>query len=503
MNAPMLELRGITKNFPGVKALDGVNLTLYPGEVHVIAGENGAGKSTIMKVLSGVYKPDEGEILIDGEPIHISNPEMAAKLGIRMIYQELNLIPELSVASNIFLGQESFKNRLLGILDYKKMLKDAKNILDNLHVNIDPAAKVKDLGVGQQQVVEIAKALSMEEKIIVFDEPTSSLMDKEIKELFALIRRLKSENIGMFYISHRLEELFEIGDRVSVLRDGKLIDTKPIDQIEMNELIKKIANRDVGNLYPHKKSNPGDVLLQVHGLANENFKDIDLIVRSGEIVGLAGLVGAGRTELARAIFGIDDYEEGSVNFCGKAVPKHDTQKSVSLGISLLPEDRKNEGLALDLPVKDNITIASLKNLFPKFFMNSKVEIKAAEKYVKDLSIATSSVKKLAKKLSGGTQQKVVVSKWLMTNAKFFIFDEPTRGVDVGAKTSIYEIMDELVEQGAGILMISSDMLEILGMTDRIYVMAGGRVVAEKATEDTDQTEILTYAFNRTMEVKTS
>lgn len=503
MSTPMLELRAITKNFPGVKALDGVSLTLYPGEVHVIAGENGAGKSTIMKVLSGVYRPDEGETLIDGAPIHISNPEMAAKLGIRMIYQELNLIPELSVASNIFLGQESYKNRLLGILDYKKMLNDAKKILDNMHVNIDPAVKVKDLGVGQQQVVEIAKALSMEVKIIVFDEPTSSLMDKEIKELFALIRRLKSENIGMFYISHRLEELFEIGDRVSVLRDGKLIDTKPIDQIEMSDLIWKIANRDVRNLYPHKTSNPGEVLLEINGLTNENFKDIDLIVRSGEIVGLAGLVGAGRTELARAIFGIDDYEAGLVNFCGKAVPKHDTQKSVALGISLLPEDRKNEGLALDLPVKDNITIASLKNLFPKFFMDSKKEIKAAEKYVKDLNIATSSVKKLAKKLSGGTQQKVVVSKWLMTNAKFFIFDEPTRGVDVGAKTSIYEIMDELVEGGAGILMISSDLLEILGMTDRIYIMAGGRVVAEKATKETNQTEILTYAFNRTLKEKIS
>lgn len=498
MDKPILELRNIVKSFPGVKAVDDVSLDLYPGEVHVLAGENGAGKSTIMKTLLGVYKPDAGEIYIDGEQKFIANPEVAGNLGIRMIFQELNLIPELSVASNIYLGNEKYKVRFLGVIDKKRMEKDAKRILEELHVDIDPSAKVKDLGVGQQQVVEIAKALSMDAKVIVFDEPTSSLMDNEIKELFALISRLRKQKIGMFYISHRLEELFEIGDRVSIMRDGKLIDTKLISELTMEDLISKIANRTLDKLYPHQLQQPGEVLLDVRELTNKNCHKTSIHVCSGEIVGIAGLVGAGRTELARAVFGIDDYVSGYVTLCGKPVKKHNPQNSVEMGISLLPEDRKNEGLALTLPIYENIMISSLKNVF-RYFVSQKKEIKIADEYVASLKIATSSTRKIAKQLSGGTQQKVVVAKWLLTKAKVFIFDEPTRGIDVGAKTSIYEIMDELARQGAGLLMISSDLSEVLGMSDRIYVMAHGSIVAEVSRERANQTEILKYAFDQNSE----
>ena len=493
---PILRLEGITKRFPGIKALDSVDLDIYPGEIHVLAGENGAGKSTLMKVLSGVYQPDEGKLFFEGKETAISTPEVAEKLGIRMIYQELNLIPELSVASNIFLGHELYKWGPLGILDSAKMEKQAGEILERLHIDIDPAAKVKSLGVGQQQMIEIAKALSMEARLVVFDEPTSSLMDKEIQELFSLIRHLKEKGIAMFYISHRLEELFEIGERVTILRDGMKIDTKKISEITMEELIEKIANRPLNNLYPHVKKEPGKVLLEVKGLTNEKCRDISIKVREGEIVGLAGLVGAGRTELARAIFGIDDYGKGEVLLEGQKVPRHNAGKAAAMGLSLLPEDRKSEGLALKLSIRENMTIASLKRMFPRFFTFGKKEKRETEKYVEQLAIATSSVEKAAGQLSGGTQQKVVVSKWLLTKGKVFIFDEPTRGIDVGAKTSIYSIMDELVENGGAILMISSDLSEVLGMSDRIYVMAGGAVEGELSAEEATQTEILKYAFSQ-------
>ncbi len=491
---PILKLEGITKTFPGVKALDSIDLDIYPGEVHVLAGENGAGKSTLMKVLSGVYQPDAGTIYVDGKATPIPTPQAAEQLGIRMIYQELNLVQELSVARNIFLGHELYKNRVLGLLDFKKMEERAREILATLNIPIDPSVKIKELGVGQQQMIEIAKALSMDARIVVFDEPTSSLTDNEIEELFSLIASLKEKNIAMFYISHRLGELFEIGDRVTILRDGQKIDTKPISDITMDELIAKIANRDLDNLYPHEPVAPGEVVLEVKGLTNEKCKDISLTVRAGEIVGLSGLVGAGRTELARAVFGVDDYGAGEVLLCGKKVPKHNPRKAADMGISLLPEDRKTEGLALKLSIRENETVATLAQLFKNGWIRAGLERETAEKYVRDLEIATNSVEKSAGQLSGGTQQKVVVAKWLMTKAKLFIFDEPTRGIDVGAKTSIYSIMDELVKENAAILMISSDLQEVLGMSDRIYVMAGGAVQKEFAAGEATQAEVLKYAF---------
>lgn len=493
---PILEFRNVSKKFPGVMALENVSLDLYPGEVHVIAGENGAGKSTLMKVLSGVNKPDCGEILINGEVTAILNPGVAEKLGIRMIYQEFNLISELSVANNIFLGHELFKKGIPGIMAKKKMEDETRRLLENLKLTIDPSKTIKSLGVGEQQMVEIAKALSLDAKIVVFDEPTSSLTDLEIKELFRLIRYLKEKGVGMFYISHRLEELFEIGDRVTVMRDGKVIDTRNVKEINMNELIEKIADRTIDNLYPHTKVETKDVVLQVNDLCGKRFQDINISVKAGEIVGLFGLVGSGRTELARAIFGVDNYERGEVVLQGKSVTKNNPQKCVNLGLSLLPEDRKNDGLALSLSIKENMMVSSLKKCFPQGLVSPSKERSIVEKYIDKLQIATSSIDKITRQLSGGTQQKVVVSKWLLTNAVLFIFDEPTRGIDVGAKTEIYKIMDELVSQKAAILMISSDLPEVLGMSDRVYVMCQGKIAGEFESDKTSQTEILKCAFGQ-------
>lgn len=492
---PILEFNNICKSFPGVKALENVSLNLYPGEVHIIAGENGAGKSTLMKVLSGVYKPNEGEIFINGQPAVIDNPRVAESFGIRMIYQEFNLISELSVANNIFLGHEKYKKGLPGIMDRKKMEDDTGELLKKLTIEIDPKKKIKDLGIGQQQMVEIAKALSVDAKIMVFDEPTSSLTNVEIKDLFRLINFLKEKGVGIFYISHRLEENFEIGDRVTIMRDGKVIDTKAVNDITMDEMIEKIANRNIHDLYPRaSRKIRDDVVLKTQNLCGKKFKDVNIDVKAGEIVGLSGLVGAGRTELACAIFGVDNYDSGEVLLHGEKVAKNNPQKCVDLGVSLLPEDRKNTGLSLSLSIKENVMIASLNKYFPKLFIQSSREKSVVQKYVDDLQIATSSIKKIARQLSGGTQQKVVVSKWLLTKAKLFIFDEPTRGIDVGAKTEIYKIMNELALNGAAILMISSDLPEILGMSDRVYVMARGKIVGELESSKTNQTEILKYAF---------
>ena len=494
---PMLELKNICKAFPGVKVLEDVSLDLYPGEVHILAGENGAGKSTLMKILSGVYKPDSGDIEVSGKKVSFDNPRAAEEYGIRMIYQEFNLISELSVANNIFLGHEKGHKQFPLFLDRKSMEKETGKLLERLNVKIDPSKKIKELGVGEQQMIEIAKALSVDAKILVFDEPTSSLTNNEIQELFKLINFLKEKGVGIFYISHRLEENFEIGDRVTILRDGQVIDTKPVDQISMDEMIEKIANRSINDLYPRTDSVIGDTVLEVKDLSSPKFNNININIKAGEIVGLSGLVGAGRTELAQAIFGVDNYDSGEVLLSGEKVSKNNPMKCVSSGISLLPEDRKNHGLALDLSIRENTIISALSRYFPRLFINGKKEREIVEKYVKDLQIATSSIKKTAKQLSGGTQQKVVVSKWLLTDAKLFIFDEPTRGIDVGAKTEIYKLMNELAGKGAAILMISSDLPEILGMSDRLYVMAHGKVVAELESDKTNQAEVLKYAFMQT------
>ena len=489
----LVEFKHITKRFPGVLALNDINLELKAGEVHVLIGENGAGKSTLMKILSGAYRQDEGELLIDGEAVKRNSPIISSSLGIGMIYQELNLIPELSIVKNIFLGSERKK----GIFDDREyMYQEAEKYLQMLHLDIDPDTLVKDLGVGTQQMVEIAKAVSKRSKVLVLDEPTSSLTDSEIRELFSIIRMLKEQGVGMFYISHRLEELFEIGSRVTVMRDGKHILTEDIQNMDMTRVIEGIAGRKIENLYPHTRKEAGEALLEIRGLSGERFEDVSMTVHAGEIVGVSGLVGAGRTETMRAVFGIDSYRAGEVLVDGKKVPRNSPEKAGRMGMCLLPEDRKVEGLALPLSIRENSVISSLKLLNPGGIVKRAQEKTKVQEYMDRLSIAASTMEKLARFLSGGTQQKVVIAKWLTRNCDILIFDEPTRGIDVGAKSEIYTLMNNLVKQGKSIIMISSELTEVLRMSDRILIMCEGRKTGEISIEEATQEKIMHAATLR-------
>lgn len=495
---PRVEFKHISKSFPGVKALTDISLTLEPGEVHVLVGENGAGKSTLMKILSGAYTADEGELWIEGKQLEKNSPTVASDLGIGMIYQELNLIPELSIARNIFMCNE-IKGKLKVFNSSRAMNAEARRLMREINLEEEPTTLVKNISVGSQQMVEIIKAISKQCKVLVFDEPTSSLTAAEIEKLFAMIRKLKEQGVGMFYISHRLEELYEIGDRVSIMRDGCLIGTHSIRELRMEQMIEQIAGRKIENLYPHTRKTPGRNVLEVSHLEGDDFHDISLHVRAGEIVGLSGLMGAGRTELVQAIMGIDRYHAGCVLINEKPLKKNSVKKAITLGAGLLPENRKQQGLALSLSIRENAVISSLEKLNKHGIVNVKRERSAAEKYRKELAMATPSVEKVTNYLSGGTQQKVVIAKWLLADLELFIFDEPTRGIDVGAKSEIYRLMDELVERGAAILMISSDLPEILGMSDRIYVMAQGRLTGELDISEADQNKVLTLAYQMKQE----
>jgi len=490
----LLDIRRISKSFPGVKALDEVSVDLEAGEVHVVVGENGAGKSTLMKLLSGVYGPNEGEILIDGAPIRKNSPKIAEQLGIAMIYQELTLVSELSVADNIFLGHEITKGIFL---DRAEMRRRTEGLLASIGIGVSPDTILKNLSIASQQMIEIAKALSKNARIIVFDEPTSSLTTAEIKELFAIIATLKKKGVGMFYISHRLEEIFEIGDRVTILRDGKKISTSKINAISMGEIVEGIAGRKIENVYVRRFPEKGEVLLEIKDLCADRFKNINMQVRAGEIVGIAGLVGAGRSEVVRAAFGIDPYESGEVLVKGETMPKGNPQYVSEKGVAFLPEDRKREGLALSLSIRENAVVSALKRLNPGGVVRRREERRVVQSFVNSLEISTPTVEKLAHFLSGGTQQKVVLAKWLVTHAQVFIFDEPTRGIDIGSKSSIYRLMDDLVHQGAGIIMISSELPEVLGMSDRIYVMAQGSIAGELTREEANQRAVIQLAFSQT------
>ena len=490
---PRVEFKHISKSFPGVKALTDISLTLEPGEVHVLVGENGAGKSTLMKILSGAYTADDGELWIEGKRVEKNSPAVASDLGIGMIYQELNLIPELSITRNIFMCNE-IKGKLRVFNSSRAMNAEARRLMQEINLEEDPMTLVKNISVGSQQMVEIIKAISKQCKVLVFDEPTSSLTAAEIGKLFAMIRKLKEQGVGMFYISHRLEELYEIGDRVSIMRDGCLIGTHSIRELRMEQMIEQIAGRKIENLYPHTRKSPGRSVLEVSHLEGDDFHDVSLYVRAGEIVGLSGLMGAGRTELVQAIMGIDRYHAGRILINEKPLKKNSVKKAIALGAGLLPENRKQQGLALSLSIRENAVISSLEKLNKRGIVNVKRERSAAEKYRKELSMATPSVEKVTNYLSGGTQQKVVIAKWLLADLELFIFDEPTRGIDVGAKSEIYRLMDELVERGAAVLMISSDLPEILGMSDRIYVMAQGRLTGELDISEADQNKVLTLAY---------
>ena len=488
---PILSIKGMSKSFPGVKALDKVDFDLYPGEVHIIVGENGAGKSTMTKCILGAYVPEEGEMYINGEKVAFKTSRDAIKKGITAVYQEFNLIPYLDVAQNIFFNRE-FMSKIPGVIDKKRLHLEAVKILKSLDVDyIDTKSKIKDLGVAEKQMVEIAKALSTNPKIIVFDEPTAPLSSREVDAFFKKVHQLKESGIAIIYISHRMHEFELIGDRITVLRDGRYIGTVKIGDITDDVLVEMMVGRTVSQIYSRTENDYSEEVLKVEKLCDKkgNVIDVSLSVHRGEIVGLAGLIGAGRSELARLIFGIDKIDKGNIFVKGKKVVPKSPFHMMKLGIGLLPEDRKEQGLALSLSVALNIVTVSLRLIFSKIFINKMKMEQASKKYIKELNIITPSVNSIIKFLSGGNQQKVVIAKWLSSKADIIIFDEPTRGIDVGAKMEIYSLMDRLASEGKAILMISSELQEVIGLSDRFYILFEGRVVSESKKGELGEQEI--------------
>ncbi len=489
---PVLQMRGISKRYPGARALNNANLEVRAGEVHIVVGENGAGKSTLMKILSGAVRADAGEILLDGSPVELTGPLHARKLGISTIYQELSLVPHLSVAENIFLGKTP--TRWAGVVDSRRMRQDARRILDGLGVEIDCDAPVASLRLAQQQMVEVARALSDEARILVMDEPTSALSQREVNQLFATIARVTSNRVAVVYISHRMDEVFRIGHRVTVLRDGCHVATRNIADVTAAELVKLMADREVTEHYPRRVHAPGDELLRVDRLDGGGLKEISFVLRRGEILGIAGLVGAGRTRLARAIVGADRVADRRIVVRGAPVRIDSPADAGRARIGFLPEDRKLQGLVLPLSVERNISISHLSALARAGIIDRGKERGEADEAIASLRIRTPGSDQRVLHLSGGNQQKVVLAKWLAAQADILIFDEPTRGIDVAARQDIYLLMNALVEDGAGIIMISSDLPEVLGMSDRILVMRGGRVSIELPAEEATDANVLQAAL---------
>lgn len=488
-----LEMRGIRKTFPGVIALDDVNFNLLPGEVHILLGENGAGKSTLMKILSGAYQKDSGQILINSREIEIRSPKHARELGISIIYQELNLVPHLSAGENIFLGREP--SSLPGVVDHRMMYESSRQILLGLGVDFNPRCLVRELSVAEQQMVEIAKAVSLDASILIMDEPTSALTEREIKELFTRIRKLRADGVSIIYISHRMEELFEIGDRVTVLRDGRLVGTRSISEVSKPELIRMMVNRELTQQFPKVAAKRGEEVLRVEHLSrHESVKDVSFSLYEGEVLGISGLLGSGRSEVARLIFGLDKRTAGNIYVKGKLTKISSPRQAINLGIGFLTEDRKTEGLVLALSTRENICLPSVERFSRFGVVRIREEQQAALHYIKELRIKATGLRQKVMFLSGGNQQKVVLSKWLCCQGSILIFDEPTRGIDVGSKAEIYQLMNGLTAAGAAIIMISSDLPEILGMSDRILVMHQGRLSGEFAASEATQEKILHCAL---------
>ena len=496
MSEYILEAINIEKNFPGVKALDKVSLQVRPGEVHALLGENGAGKSTLMKVLSGMYQPDAGNLTFKGEPLHIQNPRHALDIGIATIYQELNLCKHLSVMNNIFLNREMVRG---GVIDHKFLAYESTELLNILGLfDISPYEKVANLSISKQQLVEIAKVLSMNAKVIIFDEPTSSLSSSEVDILFELILSLKKKGIAIIYISHRLEELERIADRYTVFMDGKYIETGNIKDVTIDQLVKSMIGRQIDQQFPHIKTEVGKTILELKNFTKEPYiKDISFSLKEGEILGIGGLIGAGRSELAKAIFGYYGKTNGDVLLHGKKLSISSPEQSIKAGIVYVPEDRKKEGLAINMHVQDNMIFPSLDAYSNKFGVIDFKKVVDNSKHMVDiLKIKTPSIFQQVKNLSGGNQQKIVVGKWLLTKPKVIIFDEPTRGIDVNAKVNMYQEIQELKKQGIGIIVISSEMLELFGLSDRILVLSNGRQTANLKTKETNQEEVLIYATRK-------
>ena len=493
MNEYILEMSGISKSFSGVKVLDDVQLKVRPGEVHVLLGENGAGKSTLIKILSAAYKQEGGKIIVDGKHVEFSNPREAIDNGISVIYQEFSLIPHMSIYENMYLGKEHLKN---GLIDKKTSIKKAKKYMDLIGLEMSPKTLISDLSVAQRQMVEIAKAISRNVKILVLDEPTAAITDKETEKLFQIIRDLKSKGIGIIYISHRMNELFEIGDRCTVMRDGEYVSTVNLSETDCDELTRLMVGRDICmDRIKNEYIDEENVVLEVRNLYYKDFlKDINLNLRKGEILGIAGLVGAGRTELAKCIMGVYKTNRGSITLKNKTLERNSIVGAIDSGMAYISEDRKNEGLVCIHSITDNVALPNLKK-FGKLILNNNKMVETTKSYIEKLNIKTSCHTQLAGKLSGGNQQKVVISKWLCSGADIYIFDEPTRGIDVGARCEIYDIMRDLIKQGASIIMISSDLEEILQMCDNVVVMREGEISAILENDDNlTQENILSCAL---------
>ncbi len=493
MTQPLLELENISKRFPGVQALKEARFDVLPGEVHALLGENGAGKSTMIKIISGVHKPDEGIMRIDGKPVSFNNPREAQQKGIATIYQELSLYPELTVAENIFIGHAPRRNvGPFKPIDWRATNAQAQEILASLNIHdLDVRSKVGALSVGKRQRVEIAKALSHNARILIMDEPTAALTEADVERLFEIVRLLRERGVGVVYISHRLNEVFELADRVTVLRDGQYVDTRQVSATTERDLISMMVGRTIDDLFPKLPANPGEIVLQVTDLVRPPMtRNISFHVRAGEIVGLAGLVGSGRSELAQVIFGITPAHSGKITFKGREVKIKTPAQAIGLGIAYVPEDRGTQGLVRQMAIRENASMAVLKRLSNMTFIQRTKERLLARDAIKQLNIRAYSSEQIVNKLSGGNQQKVVVSKWLASKPSLLIMDEPTRGIDVGAKAEIHRLMSKLaVEEGIAVLMISSELPEILGMSDRVLVMREGQIVAEFTRAEATQEAI--------------
>ncbi|MEV4449457.1 sugar ABC transporter ATP-binding protein [Streptomyces mirabilis] len=492
----LLRIEGIRKTFPGVVALDSVDFDLRRGEVHVLLGENGAGKSTLIKMLSGAYQPDSGRVLVDGEEVRIHGAQDSERLGIATIYQEFNLVPDLTVAENIFLGRQP---RRYGLIDRKRMEAEAAELLERVGVNVSPRARVRELGIARLQMVEIAKALSLNARVLIMDEPTAVLTSEEVEKLFSIVRRLREDGVGIVFITHHLEEIAALGDRVTVIRDGKSVGQVPASTTE-DELVRLMVGRSIEQQYPRVRATADDgsggALLTVEGLTRDGvFHDVSFEVRAGEVVGIAGLVGAGRTEVVRAVFGADPYDKGAVKVAGSALRRHDVNAAMAAGIGLIPEDRKGQGLLLDASVEENLGLVTMRAATHGGLVDLKGQRTAAARIAEQLGVRMAGLGQHVRTLSGGNQQKVVIGKWLLADTKVLILDEPTRGIDVGAKVEIYQLVNELTAAGAAVLMISSDLPEVLGMSDRVLVMAQGRIAGELSADEATQDSVMALAVS--------
>ena len=490
---PLLRMRGIHKGFPGVKALDDVSLEVRTGEVVALVGENGAGKSTLIKILSGCYRADAGEIEFDGRRLDRFSPQQAQEFGISVIYQEFNLAPPLSVAENVFVGRQPRSG--VGLVAFGRMQTATQDILDSLHLPLDARRLVETLSVAEQQMVEIAKAISFQAKIIVMDEPTAALTERETATLFELVRQLRGQGVSVIYISHRLEEVFEIADRVVVLRDGQNAGGMPVGEATVEKIVRLMVGRDLKDMFRKEAVPLGEPVLEVRGLscAASGVHDVNLSIRAGEIVGMAGLVGAGRTQIARAIFGVDAPDAGEVRVAGQPATIRSPRDAIRAGLGFLTENRKEQGLFLILAVRENVTAAGLGRLSRMDFIRFAAERRVVGALIDQLRIRTPSQEQEVQYLSGGNQQKVVLARWLALRPRVLLLDEPTRGIDVGAKAEIYGLMGELARQGVGILMISSELPEVLGMSDRILVVREGAIAGELARDEATQESVIHLA----------